>query len=227
MPKAITSSTPPSWTVTGRRAGAVIGVRRVRNPGPRRPCRSGRPASWPSSLAGPAADRLRRRDGGSPWSIPPISPPSAGARTSPRLKARGEGRHGGGGLGSREARHRRRRGARPRQGHLAAATSTGGYTNKPAGRVGDSPIVGRRHLCRRTASARSRARGKARPSSATRWPTTSRPACAYRGDALDAATAGVHRRPHAVGHRCGADRARRRRAGSPRPSTPAACTAAG
>ncbi|SIR54224.1 MULTISPECIES: isoaspartyl peptidase/L-asparaginase [unclassified Bosea (in: a-proteobacteria)] len=28
------------------------------------------------------------------------------------------------------------------QGHLAAATSTGGYTNKPAGRVGDSPIIG-------------------------------------------------------------------------------------
>lgn len=29
-----------------------------------------------------------------------------------------------------------------RQGHLAAATSTGGYTNKPVGRVGDSPIIG-------------------------------------------------------------------------------------
>ncbi|WP_332685591.1 isoaspartyl peptidase/L-asparaginase family protein [Bosea sp. (in: a-proteobacteria)] len=29
-----------------------------------------------------------------------------------------------------------------RAGHLAAATSTGGYTNKPAGRVGDSPIIG-------------------------------------------------------------------------------------
>ena len=28
------------------------------------------------------------------------------------------------------------------KGHLAAATSTGGYTNKPAGRVGDSPIIG-------------------------------------------------------------------------------------
>lgn len=28
------------------------------------------------------------------------------------------------------------------QGHLAAATSTGGYTNKPTGRVGDSPIIG-------------------------------------------------------------------------------------
>lgn len=27
-------------------------------------------------------------------------------------------------------------------GHLAAATSTGGYTNKPAGRIGDSPIIG-------------------------------------------------------------------------------------
>ena len=29
-----------------------------------------------------------------------------------------------------------------RAGHLAAATSTGGYTNKPTGRVGDSPIIG-------------------------------------------------------------------------------------
>jgi len=28
------------------------------------------------------------------------------------------------------------------EGHLAAATSTGGYNNKPEGRVGDSPIVG-------------------------------------------------------------------------------------
>jgi beta-aspartyl-peptidase (threonine type) len=27
-------------------------------------------------------------------------------------------------------------------GHLAAATSTGGYTNKPAGRIGDSPLIG-------------------------------------------------------------------------------------
>lgn len=29
-----------------------------------------------------------------------------------------------------------------RAGHLAAATSTGGFTNKPVGRVGDSPIIG-------------------------------------------------------------------------------------
>jgi len=28
------------------------------------------------------------------------------------------------------------------QGHMAAATSTGGYTNKPVGRIGDSPLIG-------------------------------------------------------------------------------------
>ncbi len=32
--------------------------------------------------------------------------------------------------------------ARDAHGHLAAATSTGGFNNKPAGRVGDSPIIG-------------------------------------------------------------------------------------
>ncbi|MGL4496701.1 MAG: isoaspartyl peptidase/L-asparaginase family protein [Beijerinckiaceae bacterium] len=32
--------------------------------------------------------------------------------------------------------------ARDRHGHLAAATSTGGFNNKPVGRVGDSPIIG-------------------------------------------------------------------------------------
>lgn len=32
--------------------------------------------------------------------------------------------------------------ARDAAGHLAAATSTGGFNNKPAGRVGDSPIIG-------------------------------------------------------------------------------------
>lgn len=32
--------------------------------------------------------------------------------------------------------------ARDAHGHLAAATSTGGFNNKPEGRVGDSPIIG-------------------------------------------------------------------------------------
>ena len=32
--------------------------------------------------------------------------------------------------------------ARDTNGHLAAATSTGGFNNKPEGRIGDSPIIG-------------------------------------------------------------------------------------
>jgi beta-aspartyl-peptidase (threonine type) len=32
-------------------------------------------------------------------------------------------------------------------GNLAAATSTGGLTNKKYGRIGDSPIIGRRNVC--------------------------------------------------------------------------------
>jgi L-asparaginase / beta-aspartyl-peptidase len=32
--------------------------------------------------------------------------------------------------------------ARDAQDHLAAATSTGGLTNKPAGRIGDTPVIG-------------------------------------------------------------------------------------
>jgi beta-aspartyl-peptidase (threonine type) len=41
----------------------------------------------------------------------------------------------------------RRRGALDMAGNLAAATSTGGMTNKLPGRVGDSPLAGRRLLC--------------------------------------------------------------------------------
>ncbi len=40
-------------------------------------------------------------------------------------------------------------------GDLAAATSTGGFTNKPAGRVGDSPIIGAGTYARNGVSATS------------------------------------------------------------------------
>jgi beta-aspartyl-peptidase (threonine type) len=33
-------------------------------------------------------------------------------------------------------------------GNLAAATSTGGMTNKKYGRIGDAPVIWRRHLCK-------------------------------------------------------------------------------
>src|SRR4029079_17949835 len=49
--------------------------------------------------------------------------------------------------GSSQARARLKHGtvgavAIDRDGHLAAATSTGGYTNKLPGRVGDTPLIG-------------------------------------------------------------------------------------
>lgn len=40
--------------------------------------------------------------------------------------------------------------ARDKDGHLAAATSTGGHTNKMVGRIGDTPIVGAGTFCRPT-----------------------------------------------------------------------------
>ncbi|MGL4831871.1 MAG: isoaspartyl peptidase/L-asparaginase family protein [Propionibacteriaceae bacterium] len=40
--------------------------------------------------------------------------------------------------------------ARDKSGHLAAATSTGGHSNKMVGRIGDTPIVGAGTFCRPT-----------------------------------------------------------------------------
>ncbi len=96
----------------------------------------------PLLLAGPAADAFAEAWRASTWSTTSISRPSAAARTSSSMKIRelvGTRRRGERG---REAWHGRRRRAATQDGHLAAATSTGGYTNKPSGRVGDSPIIG-------------------------------------------------------------------------------------
>jgi beta-aspartyl-peptidase (threonine type) len=75
------------------------------------------------------------------WSTTAISPRRAGIEALASLKARKElgtlakaseaEKHGTVGAVALDAR-----------GHLAAATSTGGFNNKPAGRVGDSPIIG-------------------------------------------------------------------------------------
>ena len=77
-----------------------------------------------------------------------------------------------------------------RAGHLAAATSTGGYTNKPAGRVGDSPIIGAGTYARDGVCAVSgTGQGEAFIRHALAHDVAAR--MAYRGDALDVATAGV------------------------------------
>lgn len=119
-------------------AGAVCGVRRIRNPvgAARALMRRGDPLM----LTGPAADAFaeqegldmvendyfsteRRRKNLSSMKIRELVGTAADASEAEK--------HGTVGAVARDA-----------LGHLAAATSTGGYTNKPPGRVGDSPIIG-------------------------------------------------------------------------------------
>ncbi|MDE1948748.1 MAG: isoaspartyl peptidase/L-asparaginase [Burkholderiales bacterium] len=128
-----------------RAAGAVAAVRRIRNPvlAAREVLRGGRCVL----LVGEGAERLARERGlelvdnaffatahrRAQWEVARAGQPGA----APLLDH--DGRmlaEGGSRLGTVGAV------ARDRQGHLAAATSTGGMTNKAAGRVGDSPIVG-------------------------------------------------------------------------------------
>jgi L-asparaginase / beta-aspartyl-peptidase len=109
----------------GLRAGAVGAVARIRNP------ILGARAVMENTphvlLVAGGAERLARKHG-----LDMVGP--AYFRTAERLAAlrRGDRRHHGT-VGAV---------ARDRRGNLAAATSTGGYTGKLAGRVGDSPIIG-------------------------------------------------------------------------------------
>ncbi|HEX4767032.1 MAG TPA: isoaspartyl peptidase/L-asparaginase [Lichenihabitans sp.] len=119
-------------------AGAVCAAQRIRNPV--RAARAVLESGKLALLAGPAADRFAEARG-----LAVVEP--GYFTTERRLQSldamirRGEDgtlasaseaeKHGTVGAVALDA-----------QGHLAAATSTGGYTNKPPGRVGDSPIIG-------------------------------------------------------------------------------------
>jgi beta-aspartyl-peptidase (threonine type) len=119
-------------------AGAVTLVRRIRNPV--RAARALLEGSGPVMLGGPAADAFAEAQG--------LAMVEQGYFTTERrvealksLKARGLAgtlksaseaeKHGTVGAVALDA-----------HGHLAAATSTGGYNDKPDGRIGDSPIIG-------------------------------------------------------------------------------------
>ena len=107
------------------RAGAVAAVRRIRNP--ILAARAVMEASRHVLLAGAGAERFARKRGLK------MEDPSYFA-TEKRLAALKQNRkdyHGTVGAVALDA-----------AGNLAAATSTGGYTGKLPGRIGDSPIIG-------------------------------------------------------------------------------------
>lgn len=108
-----------------RRAGAVAAVNRIRNP-----VLAARAVMEKSShvlLVGRGAERFARAHG---VQLAPRAYFSTGVRLA-ALRRRAEGHHGTVGAVALDA-----------DGRLAAATSTGGYTGKLPGRVGDSPLVG-------------------------------------------------------------------------------------
>ncbi|HVP28469.1 MAG TPA: isoaspartyl peptidase/L-asparaginase [Myxococcota bacterium] len=107
------------------RAGGVTVVSRIRNP--ILAARAVMEHSPHVLLAGRGAERFARRHG-------VALAPASYFHTRSRLAA----------LRRNLAQHHGTVGAvaRDRDGHLAAATSTGGFTGKLPGRVGDSPIVG-------------------------------------------------------------------------------------
>jgi L-asparaginase / beta-aspartyl-peptidase len=119
-------------------AGAVCAVRRLRNPV--RAARAVMERSGCVLITGAAADEFGRRcgldlvDNGyftTPRRVQALAKLKALAQRGTIRSASESDRHGTVGAVALD-----------RHGHLAAATSTGGFNNKPAGRVGDSPIIG-------------------------------------------------------------------------------------
>lgn len=135
-----------------RRAGAVAGLRTTRNPV--RAARAVMESSGHVMLIGPAADAFAAAQG-----LEQVAPDWFGTpeRLAQLRRAQGEGGqvlldHDGAqrsqtGQGEAPLDERHKFGtvgavALDAQGRLAAATSTGGMTNKKPGRVGDSPLLG-------------------------------------------------------------------------------------
>ncbi len=119
-------------------AGAVCASRAIRNPV--RAARALMRQGVPMMLAGPASDRFAASAG--------LAVEAQGYFTTPRrmaaLRSMRARRAAGTGGAATEAEKHGTVGAvaLDRDGHLAAATSTGGYTDKPEGRIGDSPLIG-------------------------------------------------------------------------------------
>jgi beta-aspartyl-peptidase (threonine type) len=119
-------------------AGAVAGVRRIRNPvlAARAVLRTNQVVL----MIGGAADRFAEEAG-----LAIVDPDYfSTTRRRESLKAMQQRQAEGTAVEASEADKHGTVGAvaLDAAGHLAAATSTGGYTNKPEGRVGDSPIIG-------------------------------------------------------------------------------------
>jgi beta-aspartyl-peptidase (threonine type) len=132
-----------------RAAGAVAGVRSLRNPV--LAARAVLDAGGPVLLIGAGAERFARERGcetvapdwfGTPHRLAQLEAARAAAQGAQFLDhdlARGAGAAP---LDERDKFGTVGAVALDADGHLAAATSTGGMTNKRPGRVGDSPLVG-------------------------------------------------------------------------------------
>lgn len=121
------------------RAGSVASARRIRNP-IRAVAELARRGADPLMLAGEGADRWAATNGfamvenahfSTAWRRSALEEIRARAAAGTLAAAPESEKHGTVGAAALDA-----------AGHLAAGTSTGGYTNKMVGRVGDSPIIG-------------------------------------------------------------------------------------
>jgi beta-aspartyl-peptidase (threonine type) len=139
------------------RAGAVAAVSRIRNPV--LAARAVMEKSPHVLLVGRGAEQFARQHG-----LPLVRNTYFNTQERREALRKGSQRHHGT-VGAV---------ALDRQGNLAAATSTGGYTGKLPGRVGDSPLIGAGTYADNSSRAVS-GTGWARPSFASRSPRGFRP----------------------------------------------------